>query len=164
VLDRRLSIAAGAGPYLSFDTDTEGAVGNDYRNDHEWGGVLSLSATWYLESRWLLETRVNSVWMDGDIDTTSILLGVGYQLEPPASTGPRPAASPQNSLTTENEVTLFLGSSVVNGPSEDSMAYGIEYRRWIARNLDWTVGWMDEIDTPASAYEGLYADTCRSNG
>ena len=44
-LNRRLSIAAGAGPYYAFDTDREGMVAGNYRNNHKLGGLFSLSAT-----------------------------------------------------------------------------------------------------------------------
>ncbi len=44
VLNRNLLFAAGAGPYLSFDTNTEGMGGGDYENVHKLGGFLSMTA------------------------------------------------------------------------------------------------------------------------
>jgi hypothetical protein len=55
IYDRRLSLAAGIGPYLSFDTQyNETYRYKDIHNDV--GGVGSLSVTWYMENRWLLKS------------------------------------------------------------------------------------------------------------
>jgi len=50
MLDRRLSLSAGLGPFFYFDTKAA-AAGASYTNDHGWGGVLSLAATWYRRDR-----------------------------------------------------------------------------------------------------------------
>ncbi|HEY6007899.1 MAG TPA: hypothetical protein VIU40_06200, partial [Geobacteraceae bacterium] len=56
LLERRLSLAAGVGPYYYFDTNDPQADGS-HRNEHGWGGMLSLAATWYTDSPLLLQVR-----------------------------------------------------------------------------------------------------------
>lgn len=148
-LNRRLSIAAGAGPYYAFDTDREGMVGDNFQNNHKLGGLFSLSATWYMQNQWLLQTRVENVWMDGNIDTTSIMFGIGYQLPPPnppeepATHGP----NEEEYRRTANEITVFFGTTIMNGPLDNDLSAAVEYRRDLARYLSWTVGWIRETHT-----------------
>ena len=153
ILNRRLLFAAGAGPYLSFDTQHK--LDGSYLNEKDWGGIFSLAATWDTESRWLLQARVNSVWINSNFDTTSLLFGVGYQLDPEPSSGTRTTESPQTWSKTNNEITAFLGRTIVNGPHANSFTIGIEYRRGIARYLEWTVGYIDEGDNTAINRKGI---------
>lgn len=55
VMDRKLSLAAGIGPYLYFDTTTT-SRSNPY-DAHGWGTVVSVAATRYTESRFLYQLR-----------------------------------------------------------------------------------------------------------
>src|ERR1700682_3243697 len=127
VLGRRLTLAAGVGAYLYYDTTPP--VGTQFADDHGWGGVFSLSATYYTNSRVFYELRVNRVVAKDSIDTTSALFGVGYQLDPPRSPGPLTEAAPQANKTTENELAIFVGQTIVNSfNSERSLATDIEYR------------------------------------
>jgi hypothetical protein len=93
--------------------------------------------------------------MNTNFNTTSLLFGVGYQLDPEPSPGPRTIGSPQTRSKTNNEITAFLGRSIVNGPHDNSIAIGIEYRRGIARYLEWTVGFIDEGDNTAINRKGI---------
>ncbi|MFP4087709.1 MAG: hypothetical protein ACLFUL_13050, partial [Desulfobacteraceae bacterium] len=146
LLDRRLSLGVGAGPYFAFDTDRERMVGNNYENRHQLGGLFSLAATWHTKTRWLFQTRLENVWLDGEMDTTSLLLGVGYRFPPPGSAEAKKADTPAYQVP-KNEITLFLGYTNVNGPTDNDFAASVEYRRDLARYLGWTVGWIQEIDT-----------------
>ena len=155
LFDRRLSLAAGAGPYYFFDT---AKLSNDglYSNDHGWGGLFSVAATWYMESRWLLHARVNWVAVDRHFDTLSAVAGLGYQLDAPPAPGPIPEEPPQEGKTTTNEITVFLGRTIVNSlGSEHSGAASIEYRRGLWRYLDWTMAWLYEGDNRLIRRNGL---------
>lgn len=157
LLDQRLSLAVGAGPYFAFDSNREGMAGDNYENVHKLGGLFSFTATWYMKTRWLLQTRLENVWLDGDMDTTSILLGVGYQLSPPGAPGSAetPASEKQAYNKPKNEITLFMGYTNMNGPADNDFAVSAEYRRDIAPYLGWTVGWIQEIDTPEVDRHGV---------
>jgi len=144
LLDRRLSLALGVGPYSYFDT-AQAQLGASYANDHGWGVIYSAGLTWYTDRRWLINLRANRIVAKDSVDTTMVLLGAGYQLDAPSKPGPRPTAPPIAGKTTNNEIALFLGSTVLNSfESENSTAIAAEYRRGLGRYVDWTVGWLHE--------------------
>jgi hypothetical protein len=155
VLDRRLSLAAGIGPYRYFDT-VPAAQGARYEDDHGWGLIYSLAATWYTQSRWLFQVRANHIKAAGSFDSTAVLFGVGYQLEAPQGRGPLTRASVRSDVKTGNEVALFVGRSILNSlESEDAMAWAFEYRRGLFPYIDWTIGWLQEGDNHALRRNGV---------
>jgi len=155
LLDRHLSLAAGLGPYFYYDT-TNAHGSNDHSNKHGWGTMASAAATWYTDKRWLFQLRTN--WIDtyDSINTFSTLIGIGYQLEAPSEPGPVDSAQPVTDAPTDNELTLFAGTTIVNSfDSQNSAALGLEYRRGVTRYLDWTVGWLYEGDNRLVRRNGL---------
>jgi len=155
LLDRRLSLAAGFGPYYYYDT-TNAHGSNDYSNQHGWGGMASAAATWYTDSRWLFQLRTNWIETFDSIDSFSTLIGIGYQLEAPPRPGPVAGARPVTSSPTNNELTLFTGTTIVNSfDSPKSVALALEYRCGLTRYLDWTVGWLHEGDNRLVRRNGL---------
>jgi len=154
--DRRLSLAVGAGPYRYYDTRRSVPGGDAFSNAHGWAAVYSASATYYADNRWLYELRVNRILARGSFDTTSLLFGVGYQLDAPQSRGPVTQTAPQGHNTTENELTVFVGRTVVNSfHSERGTARAIEYRRGLSEHVDWTVSVIDEGDTRLVRRDGV---------
>ncbi len=91
------------------------------------------------------------------IDTAAVTLGLGYQLERPENgRGPRKKAPLQQEYTTEQEITVFLGGTIVNSfNSELSAARGVEYRRGLSRHVDVTVGWINEGDAELIRRNGI---------
>ncbi len=155
--DRRLSLAVGIGPYYYLDTNN-GAANGSFRNEHGWGGITSLAATWYTDTPLLFQLRTNWVFGAGSVETLSAVAGIGCQLETPPSPGPLPRATPQQELTTRHELTLFAGQTIVNSfNSQRSVAMGFEYRRGLLRYLDATVGWLYEGDNRLLRRDGLTA-------
>ena len=154
VLDRRLTLAAGAGPYLYYDTTRP--IGTHFSNEHGWGAVFSVSATYYTDDRLFYEFRVNQVVARNSINTTSGLFGIGYQLDAPSSRGPLTETIPQGEKTTQNEVAIFLGQTIVNSfNSERSLATAVEYRRGLLDHVDWTVSWIHEGDARLARRNGV---------
>ncbi|MDD2581641.1 MAG: hypothetical protein PHR66_06580 [Desulfuromonadaceae bacterium] len=155
VLDRRLSLAVGAGPYLYADTTLINGVAKD---DHDVGGLISASATLYTKSRFLLQGRVNWVATGRSMDTFTALVGLGYQLDPPLSPGPLPTPPRQRERTTDNELSVYVGQTVVNNPgSPKSVATCIEYRRGLLRYLDVSAAWLNEGDNDLIRRNGALA-------
>ncbi|HEY9447417.1 MAG TPA: hypothetical protein VIQ62_10125 [Burkholderiales bacterium] len=153
--DRRLSLAVGAGPYRYYDT-TRPAPGDPFSNAHGWAAIYSASATYYAHHRWLYELRVNRILANSSFNTTSMLFGVGYQLDAPQSRGPLTHTASQGHKTTENELTVFVGQTVVNSfGSERDTAWAVEYRRGLSEHVDWTVSVMDEGDTRLVRRDGV---------
>jgi len=157
VLHRRLSLAAGLGPYRYFDT-TVSSAGGGYANIHGWGTAGSLAATYYTDSRWLYQLRFNRIVARNSIDTSALMLGIGYQLEPVSERGPQVSAPPQLGKTTNNEITAFVGQTIVNSyHSERDRAWALEYRRGLGRYVDMTLGVLNEGDPRLIRRTGLTA-------
>jgi len=143
VFDRRLSLAVGVGPYRYFDT-TVSCAGGGYANIHGWGTVASLGATWYT---WLYQMRFNRIVARNSINTSALMFGIGYQLEPVSERGPQVAAPRKLEKTTTDEITVFLGQTIVNSYySQRDSARAIEYRHGLGRFVDVTLGVLNEGD------------------
>lgn len=155
LLGGRLSLAAGAGPYYYYDTtNAHGTAAS--RNAHGWGTICSASATWQTHERWLFQLRSNWVETFNNIETFSALIGVGYQLEDASTAQPSAGSPPPLAEKADNEITLFAGATIVNSlDSAHSLATGLEYRRRILSNADWTVGWLYEGDNRLVRRNGL---------
>lgn len=157
LLDRRLSLAAGIGPYRYFDT-TPALAGGGYANVHGWGTIGSLAATYYTDSRWLFQARYNRIVTRDNMDTSALMFGIGYLLEPVSARGPQDSAPRQLTRTTSDELTLFLGKTIVNSyESELSTARAIEYRRGLTRHIDATLGLLNEGDARLIRRTGVTA-------
>jgi len=155
ILNRKLSLAMGAGPYLYADTTKINGV---VRDDHNVGGLMALSATYYTKSRILFQARANWVVTGRSIDTLTGLVGIGYQLDPPTSPGPLPTPPTQREKTTDNELSVYVGQTVVNNPgSPKSVATCIEYRRGLLRYLDFSAAWLNEGDNELVRRNGAMA-------
>ncbi len=144
-LHNRFVLAAGVGPYCYYDTELARS-GHGFSDTHGVGGVFSLAGLWYTESPWIIQLRTNMV-KTSNIDTYSAMIGLGYQLDYSAEHRPSGEAAPHGEKTTNNEITALIGQTIVNSfDSRSSVAESIEYRRGLARYLDWTIAWLYEGD------------------
>ena len=157
LFDRRLSLAVGVGPYRYFDT-TVSSAGGGYANVHGWATVGSLGATYYTDSRWLYEMRFNRIVARNSISTSTLMFGIGYQLEPVPERGPQVSAPRQLEKTTTDEVTVFLGQTIVNSfYSQSDTARALEYRHGLGRFFDVTLGLLNEGDARLVRRTGVTA-------
>lgn len=142
--NRRFVLSAGVGPYRYFDT-VPAAEGRGYSNTHGWGVLMSVRAAYYTSHRWIAQLQLNRAQVFSGPDTTSVMFGVGYQLDAPGTPGPRDAALLRTRNVTNNEVTAMLGETILNSRSSPSTLGGsIEYRRGLTRLVDWTATWLYE--------------------
>jgi hypothetical protein len=75
------------------------------------------------------------------MNSVSVLAGLGYRFGACALPGKRRAEE----RTADNEVTLFLGQSVLNSfGSHAGFSQGFEYRRHLGRFLQWTASVLHE--------------------
>lgn len=144
IINRRLSLGVGAGPYLYWDT----ALGSSrpvFTDQHGVGAIFSAAANWYTDSRFIIQGKVNYILTPNSIDTLSATIGLGYQLDKPARPGPLTGPSPAPVQDLKNEVTFFAGRTVTNsGKDEATGAESLQYRRNLAPHFDWTIGWLNE--------------------
>jgi hypothetical protein len=135
-----ISFAVGIGPYYYFDTTTGNGSLADYRNDHGWGLLSSVSAKWHFAHRSYAEARLSRINGRAGHDSTVLVMGMGYELRDL----PREVRL-SNADPGENLVMLLAGRSIVNSfKSEKASGYGIEYRRTVNPNLEWSVIGMNE--------------------
>jgi hypothetical protein len=143
LLDRQLSLGAGVGAVFYYDTKL--SANAPPRDMHGWGGMANVAATWYTKSRWFYQLQ--GYWIKGDksFDSLSALAGIGYQLDAPPSEGPDVKGTHLSERTTDNELTVFGGETVVNIPGDGhSRSVALEYRRGLWRFLEWTAGALYE--------------------
>jgi hypothetical protein len=148
ILERRLSLALGAGAFRFHDTVE---TNEGYRNVHGLAGVFSADAAAYPGTRWVLRAEVNRTLAESEnIDTWDFLLGVGYQLTPPEEAGPRAWPDSPAATTTVNGITLFAGETVVHSfGNPNTFAASLEYRRRLSRYFDVSASLLYEGDSRA---------------
>ena len=154
-LTQRWSIKLGVGPYLYFDTARK-LTPAGYADDHGVGVIASLATTWQFGKHWGMQLRANRILTKSSIDTTSLVLGLGYQFDaavlPSSQAGWAPAAR-------RNEITAYVGRTYVNNfHSETAFAQNIEYRRTLAPHFDWTLAVMNEGDPGPLKRFGLMSE------
>ncbi len=156
--NNRLVLSAGAGPYRYFDT-TPAGEGQGYSNSHGWGVLMSARAAYYTSDRWIAQIQLNRAQVFRGPNTTSVIFGIGYQLDAPDTPGPRDKPLPRAGKVTNNEVTAMLGETILNSRSSPSTLGGsIEYRRGITRTIDWTATWMYEGSKQAVRRNGIASE------
>ena len=158
--NNQLELAAGIGAYAYFDT-VPAAQGQPYQNDHGVALIYSLSATWYTHTPWFYQMVVNRVNAKQSIDTTTAMLGIGYQLgttKQAASTESTPAAG------SGDQLSVLAGQTVVNSErSPAAFAKSIEYRHGFSPYVDGTLTWLDEGSTVLTQRNGVAAQAWLGN-
>jgi hypothetical protein len=146
----QLTLAAGIGPYRYFDTAVAQS-GGSHADDHGYGVLYSVSATWRTQGRMLYEVRFNRVETNHSIDTSEVLLGVGYRLDQ----DPAPFA-PASADASRSELTVFVGRTIVNSyESEQATAFSVEYKYAFRRALRASIAWLSEGDAELIRRNGL---------
>lgn len=154
-IDPSLTLAAGIGPYAYFDT-VPAANFDASRDEHGVGIIASLAATWNFDGPWSLQFRVNHVATNRSVDTTSVLLGLGYRFDDVDATAHDASGSAPEAL--EHEVAVLLGKTIVNDQnSGDSFSEQIEYRQALGPNFAWSVGGLNEGDASTQRRSGVIA-------
>jgi hypothetical protein len=140
VPQRGWSFGAGFGPYYYLDTTTGNGSLSDYRNEHGWGELVSVNVIYHLHSRAYVEARLAHTSGLRDRDTTQLMVGMGYELGTVPNWERR-----ENAGRGDQTVMLLVGRSIVNSfKSEEARVAGIEYRRTVNPNAEWSVILMNE--------------------
>lgn len=155
---RNFNLALGAGPYRYFDTTDRDDNGSS-DNHHGWGVLASVAATWYINGGpWMLQARYNRAQTPTSIKTNTLLVGVGYQLDRADRGGPVVPPPTRTDKVTQNEITAFVGQTIVNTfDSESSFARAVEYRRGLARYAAGTISYINEGKSSALRRNGVAA-------
>ena len=144
----RLSLAAGAGPYRYYDTTVAaGESTSDYSNAHGYGVLYSATATWSATGRWLYQVRLDHVETKKSIDTTELVVGVGYRLDKDGESVYR--GSESRPAAKRDELTVFAGATIVNSlgsENDHSVAASLEYRHAFGPKFRGSIAWLHEGD------------------
>ena len=151
-----LSFAAGVGPYHYFDT-TVAESDAGFADAHGWGVMASLAATWRARaSPWFYRLQVNRVETKRNLDTTTVLLGMGYRLEQDGSFARNATATGWKER--RDEVVLTAGQTIVNSfESQTSSAKSVEYRYGFTPVLRGSLAWVNEGDARLIRRNGVVA-------
>jgi hypothetical protein len=154
LFDHRLALAAGVGAYNYFDT-TASDEGRPYADVHGWALIYSVSATWYTQSSWFYQFRVNRTDARHSIDTTSVMFGIGYQLGTPGGSGA--SGSGSGPLADGgNQLTVMAGKTEVNSlHSPGAFAKSVEFRHAFSPYFEGTLTWLDEGKTQLTRRNGV---------
>jgi hypothetical protein len=154
-LDQRISVAGGIGPYYYYDT-TIAHNGSSYSNAHGLGYIASLAATWDIENHWLAQLRTNMIHTQDDLDTTVLLIGIGYRFNMTIPVQEYPQRPLESGKILSNEVTILMGGSILNSfDSQNSFSWCAEYRRALLPSIDWTIAYLNEGDNDLVHRHGL---------
>jgi hypothetical protein len=153
---RVLDFALGAGPYRYYDTTTDQSSGQTI-DAHGWGGLFSAAAHWYPKAPWIVQLRYNRAQVGSSFSTDSLLLGIGWQLDPSSGRGPVvPPATYGFASPYRSEVAGFIGRTIVNNfQSPEGAAWMVEYRRNLTPYFDITGSIIDEGDAKAVKRQGI---------
>src|SRR5438067_1888922 len=114
---------------------------------------MSMNAIYHLHSRAYLEARLSHVHGIATHDSTMLLVGMGAELGPVPRT-----ARVENAEPGENMLMPLVVRSIVNSfKSEKATSYGLEYRRTVDPNLEWTVIAMNEGRVGVAERKGVSA-------
>jgi hypothetical protein len=140
-----VALSFGAGAYFFFDTQS--LADGKTADVHGVAPIFGGSATFYISERGFLRLNANRISRSQGAAATTATLGVGYWLGEDTRPRRRRLRAPPRGDVTDEEFTVFVGESVVNTFfNENSIAAAIEYRRGIAKNLDWTATYLNEGD------------------
>ncbi|CAG9165727.1 hypothetical protein LMG23992_00584 [Cupriavidus laharis] len=161
---RQFAFSAGAGPYLYFDT-TDARPDDSYSNRHGVALLASTAATWYVRGGpWMVQARFNRIQAPSSFNANTLLLGVGYQLDHGRRDGPFVAGTRTSALTGD-ELTIFLGTNIVNSfDSETDFAAAVEYRHGFWRGVEGTLSYFSEGSSDLLRRRGVAAQAWLSGG
>lgn len=148
----KLFIAAGAGPFYFFDTTKDHAPG--YEDVHAFAAGAGIDIWYYMTPRWALKTGAMFVLSEGaNANTVSLTLGAIYKFEDEQTTRGR---VPYLEYEGSNEITVYLGQTIVNSfQSQKSMAVMVDYRRNIFKYLDVSAAFLNEGDSDVIRRNGI---------
>jgi len=152
--NNHLVLAAGIGPYYSYDTDLSGG-GPGFKEVHSLGGILSLAGLWTMQNPWVIQLQSNYIKTD-HFDTYSAMLGLGYRLN--YHQEHNTFSSERMSLENmgNNEVTVSIAQAIINSrKSPRAAAQSIEYRRHINSYLDLSAAFINEGNNDLADRDGV---------
>lgn len=153
-IGRQFVLDAGIGPYFYFDTN-ERTSAKLMRNEHGVGGIMSLSGKWYFRAPFFMNLRTNWVFTEGNINTLSVLLGLGVKLEISKENG---LLKGDSASGFDNSFALFLGLTTMNNnDGQGATSWGLEYRNALLKHLEISFLYLNEGSNNVIHRDGIAA-------
>lgn len=161
-----LRLGLGIGAYRFFDTTTEGGAGLAFQNHHGIKSLFSLSAQYPFPGGDVEAfVRINRTFGPGQPQTQALLVGVSIPFKPrdPGTrrVSPAPMDHRQRRSDPDNELTIFLGRTILNSFESEATellgATALEYRRRLEGHFDLSVGYFDEGGLDSVRRDGIAA-------
>jgi hypothetical protein len=155
-----LSAAFGVGPYFYFDTQTSDSAPG-FHDYHGVGEIYTGSLSYYFNTRWFTRLNLSEIHTPGNVDTRTLVLGVGYRLDNLLDSvsdalARKGGEGPSN---IGNEIDVFAGETVINSAnSQTSGTFGAEYRRGVTQHADVSVTWLNEESGLGGRHNGVAAE------
>jgi hypothetical protein len=131
----------GLGPYHYFST-VSAANPEGYVNEHGWGLLGSIGATWDLGRGLLTSVRLNRIQTRTGINTTALVAGLGYRFD---AGGDGDRGSTESRLAGRMELDAMLGASIVNSlSSEADLAKAVSLRYAFGGPVGASLTYLDE--------------------
>jgi hypothetical protein len=154
----RFEVGVATGVDRFYDTTNDSSNAGNFSDVQGFLLLTSAQLSYYFGHRWIARPQVNyELAPPKSYDAMSVLLGVGYQLQPSEHPGSRESPIAQTSFTTGNEVTAFVGQTVPNGGSSDpkGIAGMAEYRHGVWKYFDWTLSYIYQGDNDVIVRNGF---------
>jgi hypothetical protein len=155
---QRFDLALGAGPYLYCDTQTYPNGGERYSDYHGVGAIVTGSLGYSLSRDWFARLELSQVIAPGNVGTRTVMLGVGYRLQPlidslKHSAEDVPLAADPDAA---NELGVFYGQTIIDGQHADaSGTFGVEYRRRVGRHFELSASVLEAGDGLDGRHTGM---------
>ena len=156
----RLVVGLAAGVDRFYDTTNDSSNAGNYSDVQGFMFIGTAQISYYFANRWIVRAQGNlELAPSTSYNGAGALIGVGYQLQAPATPGARAKPEPQTSFSTGNEFSAFIGQTVPNGGKADpkGVAGMVEYRHGIWKYFDLTISYIYQGDNDVLVRNGFAA-------
>jgi hypothetical protein len=141
-----------------YDTTADSSNAGNFSDVQGWLWLSSLQMSYYGKDRWIFRLQVNEeIAPPKTFDALSVLIGIGYQLQPQNGDVYKFKPTEQTAFTTGNQITAMIGQTVPNGGSADpkGIAGMAEYRHGVWKYFDLTFSYIYQGDNAVIVRNGL---------
>lgn len=155
---KRFTFSLATGPDRFYDTIGDSSNAGNFSDIQGFLLLTTAQMTFYTKHRWIARAQVNwELAPPKTPDAISVLIGLGYQLQPQNGDVYKYKPVEQTAFTTGDQVTALIGQTVPNGGSSDpkGLAGMAEYRHGVWKYFDLTFSYIYQGDNAVLSRNGL---------
>lgn len=167
---RGVMFELGVGPYHYYDTTnaidviTPHGVELEYEDAHGWGVLASAAVDWYFKHGWFATLRLNDIEAAGELRSTALTAGVGYQFGDGSASRLQWTDSWFAAARPRSEIDALAGQVILNSfHSEAAVAAALSIRTKISTHVAASLTYSVSPDAPLDWHSGaavqLWAET-----